>query len=36
MTLTEKIIYAHAIRPPGEGVRAGDVVRIKVDWTIAS
>jgi len=36
MTLTQKILYAHAIRPPREGLRAGDVVRIKVDWTIAS
>ena len=36
MTLTEKILYAHAIRPPRNGLRAGDVVRIKVDWTIAS
>lgn len=36
MTLTQKILYAHAIRPPREGLRAGDIVRIKVDWTIAS
>ncbi len=36
MTLTEKILYSHAFRPPRNGVRAGDVVRIKVDWTIAS
>lgn len=36
MTLTEKILYAHAIRPPRRGLRAGDVVRIRVDWTIAS
>lgn len=36
MTLTEKILYAHAIRPPRNGLRAGDIVRIRVDWTIAS
>jgi 3-isopropylmalate dehydratase small subunit len=36
MTLTQKILYAHAINPPAEGLRAGDLVRIKVDWTIAS
>ena len=36
MTLTEKILYAHAIRPPRNGLRAGDIVRVKVDWTIAS
>jgi hypothetical protein len=36
MTLTQKILYAHAIQPPRNGLRAGDIVRIKVDWTIAS
>lgn len=36
MTLTQKILYAHAIRPPTHGLRAGDIVRIRVDWTIAS
>ncbi|MCA9537697.1 MAG: 3-isopropylmalate dehydratase [Myxococcales bacterium] len=36
MTLTQKILYAHAIRPPRQGLRAGDIVRVKVDWTIAS
>ncbi len=36
MTLTEKILYAHAIRPPRNGLQAGDIVRIRVDWTIAS
>src|SRR5688500_4618316 len=36
MTLTQKILYAHAIRPPRPGLRAGDIVRIRVDWTIAS
>ncbi|MEZ4469525.1 MAG: aconitase family protein [bacterium] len=36
MTLTEKILYAHALEPPAEGLKTGDVVRIRVDWTIAS
>lgn len=36
MTLTQKIIYAHAIAPPRRGLRAGDLVRVRVDWTIAS
>ena len=36
MTLTQKILYAHAINPPKAGLKAGDLVRIKVDWTIAS
>lgn len=36
MTLTQKILYAHAINPPKQGLKAGDLVRIKVDWTIAS
>lgn len=36
MTLTQKILYAHAINPPREGLQSGDLVRIKVDWTIAS
>lgn len=36
MTLTEKILYAHAVRPPEGGLKPGDIVRIKVDWTIAS
>lgn len=36
MTLTEKILYGHALEPPQAGLRAGDVVRIRVDWTIAS
>ena len=36
MTLTQKILYAHAVRPPETGLRAGDLVRVKVDWTIAS
>jgi 3-isopropylmalate dehydratase small subunit len=36
MTLTQKILYAHAINPPRKGLQSGDLVRIKVDWTIAS
>ena len=36
MTLTQKILYAHAINPPQSGIKAGDLVRIRVDWTIAS
>ena len=36
MTLTQKILYAHAIGHPRPDVAAGDVLRIAVDWTIAS
>ncbi|WP_373044507.1 aconitase family protein [Vulgatibacter sp.] len=36
MTLTQKILAAHAIGHPRPWVEAGDVLRIKVDWTIAS
>ncbi len=36
MTLTQKILFDHAVRPPAEGLRTGDMVRVKVDWTIAS
>ena len=36
MTLTEKILFAHAIAPPSDGLRPGDLARIRVDWTIAS
>ena len=36
MTLTQKILYAHALEPPAGGLKTGDVVRIRVDWTIAS
>ena len=36
MTLTQKILYAHAVNPPEGGVSAGDLLRVKVDWTIAS
>ncbi|AKU91497.1 aconitase family protein [Vulgatibacter incomptus] len=36
MTLTQKILAAHAIGLNRPWVEAGDVLRIKVDWTIAS
>src|SRR5215472_18259237 len=36
MTLTQKILAQHAIRLPRPWVSAGDILRIKVDWTIAS
>jgi len=36
MTLTQKILAAHAIGHPRPYVQAGDVLRIAVDWTIAS
>src|SRR3954465_8898816 len=36
MTLTQKIIAAHATRLPRPWVQAGDVLQVKVDWTIAS
>jgi 3-isopropylmalate dehydratase small subunit len=36
MTLTQKILAQHAIRLPRPWVCAGDILRIKVDWTIAS
>src|SRR5215472_14041267 len=36
MTLTQKILAQHAIRLPRPRVSAGDILRIKVDWTIAS
>lgn len=39
MTLTQKILYAHAITPQGAqstGLSTGDLVRVRVDWTIAS
>lgn len=36
MTLTQKILAQHAIRLPRPWVEAGDMLRIKVDWTIAS
>jgi 3-isopropylmalate dehydratase small subunit len=36
MTLTEKILLAHAIGWEKADVRPGDELRIRVDWTIAS
>jgi len=36
MTLTQKILAHHARGLPRPWVQAGDVVQIKVDWTIAS
>ena len=36
MTLTQKILAAHAVGHGRPWVRAGDVLQIKVDWTIAS
>jgi len=39
MTLTQKILFAHAITSPQaplNGLSAGDLVRLRVDWTIAS
>src|SRR3984893_15918686 len=36
MTLTQKILAAHARSLPRPGVQAGDVLQISVDWTIAS
>jgi aconitate hydratase/homoaconitate hydratase len=36
MTLTQKILFAHAFNPSTSGVKPGDVIHIKVDWTIAS
>lgn len=36
MTLTEKILADHAIGLQSPIVRPGDIIRIKVDWTIAS
>jgi len=36
MTLTEKILYHHAIDWPKDHVKAGDIITIAVDWTIAS
>ena len=36
MTLTEKILYAHAVAPERPYVAPGDEIRIRVDWTIAS
>src|SRR5437762_13881040 len=36
MTLTQKILAAHAVGHDRPWVQAGDVLRIRVDWTIAS
>ncbi|MDZ7342882.1 MAG: aconitase family protein [candidate division KSB1 bacterium] len=36
MTLTEKILYQHALNWPKDHVQAGDILTIRVDWTIAS
>lgn len=36
MTLTQKILAAHAIGLTRPWVEAGDILRIRVDWTIAS
>ena len=36
MTLTQKILAAHAMGLSRPWVQAGDILRVKVDWTIAS
>jgi aconitate hydratase/homoaconitate hydratase len=36
MTLTQKILCHHAVGLTRPGVRTGDTIRIRVDWTIAS
>ena len=36
MTLTQKILAAHAVTLPRSWVEAGDILRVRVDWTIAS
>ncbi|KIX93462.1 uncharacterized protein Z520_10882 [Fonsecaea multimorphosa CBS 102226] len=37
MTLTEKILAHHAFDPiPLDGLRKGDVVRVSIDWIVAS
>ena len=36
MTLTQKILAAHALGLDRPHVQAGDVLRVRVDWTIAS
>jgi aconitate hydratase/homoaconitate hydratase len=36
MTLTQKILAAHAVGLERPWVQAGDVLRVRVDWTIAS
>ncbi|HET9981331.1 MAG TPA: aconitase family protein, partial [Ktedonobacterales bacterium] len=36
MTLTQKILAQHAVSLPRPWVQTGDMLRIRVDWTIAS
>src|SRR5256714_10766742 len=36
MTLTQKILAAHARNLPRPWVEAGDVLQVSVDWTLAS
>jgi 3-isopropylmalate dehydratase small subunit len=36
MTLTQKILAQHAVSLPRPWVQAGDMLRVRVDWTIAS
>jgi aconitate hydratase/homoaconitate hydratase len=36
MTLTQKILAQHAVALPRPWVQAGDILQIRVDWTIAS
>jgi 3-isopropylmalate dehydratase small subunit len=36
MTLTQKILAAHAVGLPRPWVQAGDILLVRVDWTIAS
>ncbi|HKS69952.1 MAG TPA: aconitase family protein, partial [Ktedonobacterales bacterium] len=36
MTLTQKILAQHAVALPRPWVQAGDMLQIRVDWTIAS
>lgn len=36
MTLTQKILAAHAVSLPRSWVAAGDMLQVRVDWTIAS
>jgi aconitate hydratase/homoaconitate hydratase len=36
MTLTQKILCHHAVGLPRPWVQVGDVLRVRVDWTIAS
>ncbi len=36
MTFTGKVLYHHAISPQRPWVEAGDMLRVRVDWTLAS